>query len=375
MLSLARIRTFVHSEAVMIPLIRSLLLAVIVFVATDSDARRDTLTIGQKARLEKIQRVLVDTVAITDENVTDSGPLTETVVRRMQVLGYTVVTDPNQPHDVVLRVKCEQHKTWEGTAASGGDADLPDSPSRVWKGPACQLLYLLDGKKLGWHKEVRTAFQDARQAAADAHVDNAGVFALDKLRERLEEYHFPILLAAEWGQEDRLLKRLDEAEVSSALKAKIIAQLGEMFATGTVPRLLIALKDPDVTIAKAAAQALGNIGQKDSISALVEVLRTGKPELQAAAAKGLGQVGALHGDFSIIPPLLQALKTDNLAVQTEVAWALGKLPDKRTYEPIYGLYRTLQTSDRQGRDREQVQRLKEALNWSLKQVDTFDQFN
>jgi hypothetical protein len=351
------------------------LLAVIVFVATDSDARRDTLTIGQKARLEKIQRVLVDTVAITDENVTDSGPLTETVVRRMQVLGYTVVTDPNQPHDVVLRVKCEQHKTWEGTAASGGDADLPDSPSRVWKGPACQLLYLLDGKKLGWHKEVRTAFQDARQAAADAHVDNAGVFALDKLRERLEEYHFPILLAAEWGQEDRLLKRLDEAEVSSALKAKIIAQLGEMFATGTVPRLLIALKDPDVTIAKAAAQALGNIGQKDSISALVEVLRTGKPELQAAAAKGLGQVGALHGDFSIIPPLLQALQIDNLAVQTEVAWALGKLPDKRTYEPIYGLYRTLQTSDRQGRDREQVQRLKEALNWSLKQVDTFDQFN
>lgn len=359
----------------MIPLIRSLLLTVTVFVATDGDARRDTLTVDQKARLEKIQRVLVDTVAITDENVTDSGPLTEAVVRRMQVLGYTVVTDPNQPHDVVLRVKCEQHKTWEGTAASGGDADLPDSPSRVWKGPACQLLYLLDGKKLGWHKEVRAAFQDARQAAAEAHVDNAGAFALRQLGERLEEYHFPILLAAEWGQEDRLLKRLDEAEVNPALKAKIIAQLGDMFATGTVPRLLIALKDPDVTIAKAAAQALGNIGQKDSISALVEVLQTGKPELQAAAAKGLGQVGALHGDFAIIPPLLQALQTDNLAVQTEAAWALGKLPDKRTYEPIYALYRTLQTSDRQGRDREQVQRLKEALNWSLKQVDTFDQFN
>jgi hypothetical protein len=348
-----------------------------VLVTTDSDARRDTLTADQKTRLEKIQRVLVETVAITDQGDTDSGPLTDTVVRRMQVLGYTAVTDPNQPHDVALRVKCEQHKTWEGTAASGGDADLPDSPSRVWKGPACQLLYLLDGKKLGWHKEVRTAFQDARQAAADAHVENAGSFALEKLRERLEEYHFPILLAAEWGQEDRLLKRLDKAEVSPALKAKIIAQLGEMFATEAVPRLLIALKDPDVTIANAAAQALGNIGQKESISALVDVLETGKPERQAAAAKGLGQVGALHGDFSIIPPLLQALKSDNLGVQTEAAWALGKLPDKRAYEPIYALYRTLQTSDvdGQGRDGEQVQRLKEALNWSLKQVDTFDQFN
>lgn len=358
----------------MIAFIGFLLLAM-TFAAKDSDARRDTLTADQKTKLEKIQRVLVETVAITDSGDTDSGPLSDTIVRRMQVLGYTVVTDPTQPHDVVLRVKCEQHKTWEGTAASGGDADLPDSPSRVWKGPACQLLYLLDGKKLGWHKEVRTAFQDARQAAVDAHVDNAGSFALEKLRERLEEYHFPILLAAEWGQEDRLLKRLDKAEVNPALKAKIIAQLGEMFATEAVPRLLIALKDPDVTIANAAAQALGNIGQKDSISALVDVLQTGKPELQAAAAKGLGQVGALHGDFSIIPPLLQALKTDNLAVQTEVAWALGKLPDKRAYEPIYALYRTLQTSGSDGRDGEQVKRLKEALNWSLKQVDTFDQFN
>jgi hypothetical protein len=322
----------------------------------------------------------VEAAAITDQNATDASLLTDTVVRRMQVLGYTVVTDPTQPHDVVLRVKCEQHKTWEGTASSGGDADVPDSPSRVWKGPACQLLYLLDGKKLGWHKEVRTEFQDARQAATEAHVENPGAFALSKLIERLEEYHFPILLAAEWGQVDRLLKRLDEPSVTPALKAKIIAQLGEMFATEAVPRLLIALKDSDITIAKAAAQALGNIGQKDSIAALVTVLQTGKPELQAAAAKGLGQVGAMHGDFSIIPSLLDALKSDDLAVKTEAAWALGKLPDKRAYEPIYALYRTLQTSgiagiDGQGRNGEQVQKLKEALNWSLKQVDTFDQFN
>jgi hypothetical protein len=357
-----------------------LVMALVVFVVTDSEARRDTLTAQQKDKLGKIQRVLVEAAAITDQNATDASLLTDTVVRRMQVLGYTVVTDPTQPHDVVLRVKCEQHKTWEGTASSGGDADVPDSPSRVWKGPACQLLYLLDGKKLGWHKEVRTEFQDARQAATEAHVENPGAFALSKLIERLEEYHFPILLAAEWGQVDRLLKRLDEPSVTPALKAKIIAQLGEMFATEAVPRLLIALKDSDITIAKAAAQALGNIGQKDSIAALVTVLQTGKPELQAAAAKGLGQVGALHGDFSIIPSLLDALKSDDLAVKTEAAWALGKLPDKRAYEPIYALYRTLQTSgiagiDGQGRNGEQVQKLKEALNWSLKQVDTFDQFN
>ena len=54
-------------------------------------------------------------------------------------------------------------------------------------------------------------------------------------------------------------------------------------------------------------------------------LKTGSPELQAAAAKGLGQVGALHGDFSIIPPLLDALKTDNLAVKTEAGRGATKV--------------------------------------------------
>jgi len=356
-------------------IIRLVVVVVLGSVAADVDARRESMTQAQKEKLEKVQSVLVDMIVLTDDGQADGGPLTDTVVRRMQSLGYTVSTDPAQPHDVVLRVKCEQHKVWEGTAASGGDADVPDSPSRVWKGPACQLIYLLDGKKLGWHKEVRTDFLDARQAATEANADNAGAYAMSKLKERLEDYHFPALLAGEWGQEERLLKRLDDPSVPAALKAKLINQLGEMFATEAVPRLITALKDPDVAVAKAAAVALGNIGQKDSIAALIDLLKTGRPELQAAAAKGLGQVGALHGDFAIIPPLLDALKSDNVAVKTEVAWALGKLPDKRAYEPVYALYRNLQSATGPDSDGDQVRRLKEAVNWSLKQIDTFDQFN
>jgi hypothetical protein len=351
------------------------LVASVAIASVEVEARRESMTQAQKERLEKVQNVLLDMIVLTDEGQPDRGPLTETVVRRMQSLGYTVSTDPAQPHDIVLRVKCEQHKVWEGTAASGGDADVPDSPSRVWKGPACQLVYLLDGKKVGWHKEVRTDFLDAREAATAAKVDNAGAYAMSKLRERLEEYHFPTLLAAEWGQEQRLLKRLDDPTAPPALKAKIINQLGEMFATEAAPRLIAALKDPDVAVAKSAAVALGNIGQKESIAALIDLLKTAQPELQAAAAKGLGQVGALHGDFIIIPPLLDALKSDNVAVKTEVAWALGKLPDKRAYEPVYALYRNLQMANAQDGDGEQVRKLKEAVNWSLKQIDTFDQFN
>ncbi|MGH7230632.1 MAG: HEAT repeat domain-containing protein [Nitrospiraceae bacterium] len=348
------------------------LLMIAWLIPDESLARRESFTTAQKEKLEKVERVLVEVLAITDKGSQDPGPLTETVVRRMKAVGYTVVTDPAQPHDVVLRVKCEQQKIWEGTTRSGSDADLPDSPLRVWTGPACQILYLLDGKKMGWRKEVRTDFQDARQAATVAQAGDPGAYAMTKLKERLEEYAFPMLLAAEWGQEARLLKALDDLATAPAEKVKIINLLGEIFATEAVPRLITAVKDPDLNVAKAAAVALGNIGQKDSITTLIDVLKTGKPELQAAAAKGLGQVGALHGNFSIIPPLIEALKVENLAVKTEVVWALGKLPDKRTAEVLYALNRSLPNT-RGGEEEAQEKKLREALNWSLKQIDTFDQ--
>lgn len=67
----------------------------------------------------------------------------------MKESGYTVVTAPAQPHDVVFRVKCEQRKVWDGTTSMGSNADLPDSPSRAWKGFTCPQLDHLGGAKDG----------------------------------------------------------------------------------------------------------------------------------------------------------------------------------------------------------------------------------
>src|SRR5581483_6696534 len=248
-------------------------------IAVSSEARRDFLTDEQKAQMEKIQRVEIEAVALTDQGQGDPKPIIETVTRRLGELDYEVVP-AGQPADVLLRVKCEQRKTWEGTPPSGGEAVLPDSPSRVWKGPACQLTYLLDGTKMGWRKEVRTEFVDAAQAASAAQAGDPGAYAMAKLRERLEQYDFPVLLAADWGQEARLLKLLDDPATQSPRKVRIVSLFGEMFATEAVPRLLQALKDPDVAVAKAAAVALGNIGSKDGTAALIDVLKTGSPELQ-----------------------------------------------------------------------------------------------
>src|SRR5918994_8006846 len=139
-------------------------------------AYRDYLTAEQKAQLEKIQTVLVEAIALTDKGTVDAGPITEVAARRLGEMGYAVVRDAGKPHDATFKVKCEQRKTWEGTTPGGGDADLPDAPSRLWKGPACQLTYILGGMKIKWQKEVRTDFEDATDAALKASAGETGPF-------------------------------------------------------------------------------------------------------------------------------------------------------------------------------------------------------
>lgn len=346
-------------------------LALLILLVSPGWARQESMTPEEKQKLEKIDRVLVETVALSDKGSADAAPFREVVTRRMREFAYTIVTDPAQPHDVTFNVKCEQHKIWEGTTKMGSDADLPDSPSRLWKGPACQLSYILDGKKMAWRKEVRTEFADAQQAAEAAHAGDPSDYAMSKLKERLEEYDFPALITAEWGQEERLFKVYDDPATPTARKVRLIGLFGYTFETKAVPRLLTALKGDDLEMAKASALALGNIGQKDTVPTLIDVMRNGKPELRPAAAKALGVLGALHGDFTIVDPLLETLKTDDVALKTEVAWALGKLPDRKAYEPLYALQKSLHHVRDNDAD-PKVVKLKEAVNWSIKQIDTWE---
>lgn len=346
---------------------------VLIFLPESSWAYREYFTADQKALLAKVQTVLVDAIALTDKGTVDAGPIAEVVSRRMGELGYIVVQDRTKHHDAVFKVKCEQRKTWEGTTAAGGDADLLDAPSRLWKGPACQLTYLLGEMKIKWQREVRTDFEDAVTAAQSAQVGEPGTYAMGKLKEGLEKYEFPLLLTAEWGQPDRLLKLLDSTETSQTRKVKIISLLGEMQADEALPRLKQALQDRD--LAKQALAAMGNLG-REGIPLLIEIMNTSPDlEVQAAAAKGLGQLGGLHGDASVVPPLLAKLndpKTD-WSVLTEVAWSLGKIPDKRSIQPLYDLDKKLQAM----RDPENMslKKLKEAVLWSVKQCDTWDQYS
>ncbi len=125
-------------------------------LATDSSARRSHITEEQRTQLGKIQTVYVNVLALTENGKVSSDDLTSVIVPRMEELGYTVHTDRKAQADVQFWVKCEEQKRWKGTTNKGGDAELADSPSRLWRGPACLFNYRLDGKDLGWYKETRT---------------------------------------------------------------------------------------------------------------------------------------------------------------------------------------------------------------------------
>ena len=354
-------------------LLATLVCTVVALPAPSSWAYRDYFTPEQKALLDKIQTVHIEAIALTDKGAVDAASIVELVARRIGELGYTVVRKTSTPYDVVIKVKCEQRKTWEGTTAAGGDADLPDAPSRLWKGPACQMTYLLGGMKVNWQKEVRTEFEDAEKTAQSANAGDSGAYAMGKLRDALEAYDFPLLLAAEWGQPERLLKLLDRSDTPQARKFKILSLLGEMQADEALPKLKEVLKDRD--LAKQAIGAMGSLG-REGIPLLVEIMNTSPDlEVQTAAAKGLGQLGGLHGDASVVPPLLAKLKDPKTdwSVLTEVAWALGKIPDKRSIQPLQDLDKKLQAM----RDPENVslKKLIEAVFWALKQCDSWDQYS
>jgi hypothetical protein len=324
--------------------------------------------------LEKAQTVLVEVLALTEKGAHDASPLIATVKERLQDMGYTVTTDRAQPHDVEVKVKCEEQKTLTGTSPTGGDVDLADAPDRLWTGPACLLTYFLNQTDLQWKKEVRTMFPDARQAAQKAQAEDAGKFAMDHLNQRLKEYDFPVLLSAEWGQVDRLLTLLDNPNTPKLRKVKILSVLSAVHAEEALPQLTKLLETTDLQ--QETINALSGAGA-DSIPLLIDLFQTSQQAgVRAEAAKTLGNIAAKTGDPRPIPPLVQyvssilpQLKTSqdiNFPVLTEVVWAIGKQRWEPSLKPIRELQQKIWVIFDNSNE---MADLREATSWTYKQID------
>ena len=344
-------------------------------ITSDGWARRSYVTPEQKAELEKAETIYLDVLALTENGRVSPTELEKTAKHRLEEIGFTVVTSSKEPHDVEVRIKCEERKRWVGTTRSGGDAELADAPARLWKGPACLFSYRLKGKDLGWYKETRTSFEDAFTAAEQAKVSDSGTYAINQLKIKLEEFDFPLMLATEWGHTARLASLLQAPDTSKARKLRILSTLSKVKSKEAFPYLVELAKDENPEYATQAVLALGGIGSA-AIPILTELLVKPNSPIQAAAAKSLGTIGAHTGDPRVTPPLLDYLKDSlkhmdssqdiDFPVLTEVVWSIGKLRNEKSIGPIEELNRKIWLI----RDTSKaMSQLRDAANVATKMVD------
>ncbi|RMH02837.1 MAG: HEAT repeat domain-containing protein [Nitrospirae bacterium] len=347
-------------------LIGLILLALGLFWGEKTQARHPTFTPEQKVRLRQARVIAIRAIALTEQGAVDPQPLRDAVATRLRQFGYGV-TNARERADVIVKVKCEERKTWTGTTRFGGDADQPYSPLRVWNGPACQLTYLLGTQPGPWEYEIRADFEDAMAAAQAAGADHPGRYALMHLRQKVAQSNFPVLLAAHWGQAERLAALLTDPATDQSLKRFIMEICGQLpDSTALMAQALTTvLHDPALRIE--AILALGRLGEQALPTLLDLIERSRIPAVRAAAVRAVGAIGARTGTVDVVPQLLALLETPNLdlTVQIEAVTALGNIPDQRSIEPLEKI-RLFAWSSRSLDPR--IQRLQEAVEWSLWQI-------
>ena len=295
-----------------------------------------------------------------------TASLEEVVKSRLEQLGYRVVLTPNPNLETIwLEVICEFPRG--GQHSHPGSATTPDSPvpRSLWASPPCHLAYTYRGEPMPWLKMDRFIYAEGvsvmTHIGSHYRVENPYKW----IHAFLHHYDFPILLAAEWGHVPRLLHVLSHPDTSLKRQRLIMKTLGELQAPKAYPMLVEKLQDEKV--AKAAARALGEFGLRAQAT-LLQVLQTATdPLLQAAAASGLGRIAGTTGDSSPTPLFLEmvASPTVDIQVKTELVWALGKAPDFRAFAPLTRLSQTLWAMYSQD---PQIQRLREAVEWSIREV-------
>jgi len=350
------------------------LIMILGILTSEGVARRTYFTPEQKAQLQAIHTIWVNVLALTERGKVDGQAIQDIVKQRLGHLGYHIVTSREEPSDVMLMVKCEEQKKWAGTTQAGGDADHADAPARLWRGPACLFTYRLNGRDLGWQKEARTDFDDPVSAAQAAQAPKSGPYAIEQLAKRLQIFDFPVMIAAEWGHDKQLFQLLEDPQTSTQRKLKILSLLPEVQSHDALPYLKEFIHDKE--LAEPAIVALSTTGS-EAIPLLTEVFQTNPDSaIRAAAAKGLGEIGSHTGDPSITPPILDYLiqslkqmKTSediDFPVLSEVVWSLGKLRNEKSIPPIRELEKKVWLIYDTSKEMEE---LRDATNWTVKQVD------
>lgn len=119
-----------------------------------------------------------------------------------------------------------------------------------------------------------------------------------------------------------LVELLEVGATGPSRRARVLAALGRFKAKAAVGTMVGALGDPSPEVRKAAAEALGKIGQLEGVAGpLRELLADGAVEVRKAAIRALGSLS----DREAIPALLAASNVEE--TRFEAIQALAAMPD------------------------------------------------
>ena len=314
--------------------------------------------------LSQAQSLQLNVVALTERGLQNPAELHDTLKSRLMEVGYGIVSDDTQPYDLVVRLKCEERKRWSGPSKYRVGTHTGVESSRLWKGPACQLSYRHPNFPSTWSREIHTPFEEAGPAAQKAGVKKAGLYALQQLNVVLQHDPFPLYLAAEWGQADRLVKVFHQTTTDETTQKLILELLGPLSNPSALSTLQASASNP--ALATTAISALGFQGEP-AIPSLAAVVKNSKSEEQRLASIGaLGEIATHNKTPSLFDQLVPLLEEDNPRIQTLTVRGLGKLGDQRAIPPLEAL--NLKTWTNTSTD-PHIKELREALNWSLWQLN------
>ena len=126
-----------------------------------------------------------------------------------------------------------------------------------------------------------------------------------------------------------LIQTLQDQKIEGFVRSNAAITLGQIGTEDGVYVLIQALKnDQDTEVRKAAAGALGAIGDKavDAVPVLIQALNDQNRRVRGIVAYALGQIGtpeAIKAVDKAVSTLIQALKNQDAAVRANAAEVLG----------------------------------------------------
>lgn len=176
---------------------------------------------------------------------------------------------------------------------------------------------------------------EIRASAIDALGLTGSVRAIDRIIEALKDSSPIVRTAAVRALGESRSQRAVEPlmaivrDESSAMRSQASAALAGM-GDVALPGLIAALRDAHPSVRSLAAEALGEIGSREAVAALIELVKTDQSGARLEALDALGRIG----DPAAVDVALSSLRNGSVALRKKAAGVLARFRDPRTREAL-----------------------------------------